>query len=87
MSDELQNNIDGFLRFFQRKLEGIKNAEFDESTQVFKKILYLGLIDALSKSVTLPKNSNRERITCSIAIKIQTKIPDQGNTLHLGGLG
>ncbi len=63
MSRELEESIEKFLGFFSRKLETIKKAEFDESTQLFQKILYLGVIDALSKSVTIPKTGNRERIT------------------------
>jgi hypothetical protein len=92
VSGELQENIGRFLGFFEKKLDVIKKSEFDESTQLFKKILYLGLIDALSKSVTLPKTGNRERITSFLKyfscwdsqerislphlVRLLTKVPD-----------
>ncbi len=62
MNNEIEENVDRFLEFFQGKLEVIKKAEFGNSTKLFKKILYLGIIDALSKTVTIPKMGNRERI-------------------------
>ncbi|AFJ02631.1 hypothetical protein Q7C_1482 [Methylophaga frappieri] len=92
MSDDVQENIERFLGFFERKLEEINGAEFGESTRLFRKVLYLGIIDALSKSVTLQKTGNRERIISFLRyfsdweyqdrislphlVRLLTKIPD-----------
>lgn len=92
MTDEIHKNIERYLGFFERKLEEINGSEFGESTRLFRKILYLGVVDALSKSVTLPKTGNRERITSFLQyfsdweyqdrislphlVRLLTKIPD-----------
>ena len=65
------------------KLTLIQKAEFGESTRLFKKILYLGLIDALSKSVTGPKTGNRERITSFLKYFSNWKYQEKVSLPHL----
>ncbi len=63
---ELDDSVNRFLGFFENQLSMVKNAEFKKSNNLFKKILYVGLIDALSKTVASPKKGNRERIVSFI---------------------
>jgi len=59
---ELAGSVNQFLGFFSDKLTLIGNTDFKESNSLFRKILYVGLLDALSKTTTYPKKGNRERI-------------------------
>lgn len=59
---EMEESIDRFIGFFRNKLSVIEKTDFNESTILFRKILYVGLLDALSKTTTYPKKGNRERI-------------------------
>ena len=49
---ELVDSVDRFIGFFTSKIETIDNAKFKESTALFQKILYVGLLDALSGTTT-----------------------------------
>lgn len=58
--NDLQIQINKFISYFTHKYEIIKNSKFEESDELFKKILYVGIIDALAKTV-FPRPGNRER--------------------------
>ena len=60
--NELREDIDRFIKYFHGRLEIIRNTDFKDANNLFKKILYSGLIDALSKTTSNSKKENRERI-------------------------
>lgn len=59
---ELEENIDNFLEFFREQIENVREADFKKSNNIFKKVLYVGFMDTLSKTTAHPKKSNRERV-------------------------
>lgn len=63
---EQEERIDRFLSFFKRNFEEIQSTNFVEGSYLFKKLLYVGLLDALSKTTTYPKQGNRERFVAFI---------------------
>jgi len=58
--NEIQKQIERFISYFQYKYEVIKETKFKANDELFKKILYIGIIDALSKTI-FPRKGNRER--------------------------
>lgn len=58
--ETLRDNIDQFTSFFHEQLGSIHSAQFPKNGNIFKKILYVAIIDALSKTV-YPKKGNRNR--------------------------
>ena len=58
--NEIQKQIERFILYFQNKYEIVKETKFKENDELFKKILYIGIIDGLSKTI-YPKKGNRER--------------------------
>lgn len=58
----LEEKIERFLGFFSRRVEEIGNLSGGESTQIFMKILYTNVLDALSKTTSHKKKKNRDRI-------------------------
>ena len=52
--------IERFIGYFKHKYQIIKNTNFEESGELFKKIIYIAMIDALAKTV-FPKCNNRMR--------------------------
>ena len=64
--NELQENIDKFIKYFNSRLEIIRNTDFKDANNLFKKILYSSLIDALSKTTSNSKKENRERIVAFV---------------------
>jgi hypothetical protein len=66
--NELHESIERFLDYFDKQLSIVKEVDFKEEVSdcLFKKILYVGFIDALSKTVASPKKGNRERIVSFI---------------------
>lgn len=52
--------IERFIEYFKHKYKIIENTNFEESGELFKKIIYVGIIDALAKTV-FPKSGNRAR--------------------------
>ena len=64
--DELKENIERFLKVFKEQLDVIHNTDFKKSNSLFRKVLYNGLIDALSKTTAHPRKSNRERIVAFV---------------------
>jgi len=64
----LGESINRFLDFFRNRLVEIRNLESPESTALFRKILYSGLLDALSRTAAHPKKGNRERIVDFVRI-------------------
>jgi hypothetical protein len=47
----IEEEIDNFVSFFQENLNAIKSAKFEVRENPFKKILCVGIIDALSKAI------------------------------------
>lgn len=58
----LEGETDNFLGFFQNRLQEIRNLDCKDATGLFRKIIYSGLLDALSKTTAHPQKGNRERI-------------------------
>lgn len=58
---EVQKQIERFISYYQFKFQIIKDTKFKANDELFKKILYIGIIDALSKTVFSEKRRNRER--------------------------
>lgn len=58
----LEQRIKDYLDYFQNQLQKIRNLECKKPTDLFRKILYSSLLDALSKTTAHPKKGNRERI-------------------------
>ncbi|MBP1747432.1 MAG: hypothetical protein H6Q54_2047 [Deltaproteobacteria bacterium] len=63
---EQEAQIDKFLGFFKDKFQTIQTTKFPESGHLFKKLLYVGLLDALSKTTSYPKQGNRDRFVSFI---------------------
>lgn len=58
----LERSVRQFTSFFEQKLADIQAIDIQKSGNLFQKILYAGLLDALSKTVSSPKKGNRERL-------------------------
>lgn len=58
--NEIQKQIEKFILYFQYKYQIIKETKFKVNDELFKKILYIGIIDTLSKTI-FPRKGNRER--------------------------
>ena len=52
--ESLEQSVDQFLEYFRERIAEIKAASFGPATKLFKKILYVGILDALSKAVSYP---------------------------------
>lgn len=63
--NEIQKQIERFISYFQNKYEVIKETKFKANNELFKKIIYIGIVDALSKTV-FPRKGNRERFVSFI---------------------
>lgn len=67
-NEKLEKSIQRFLSFFRDKLAAIeelaaiKGTKLNESNILFRKILYVALLDTLSKTTTCPSQGNRKRI-------------------------
>jgi len=62
----LEDSVERFSSFFKEKLQHIASIPLEKSGELFQKILYNGLLDALSVSVASPKKGNRERLVSLI---------------------
>ena len=58
--NEIQKQIERFISYFQNKYQIIKETKFKSNSELFKKIIYIGINDALSKTI-FPRKGNRER--------------------------
>jgi len=63
--NEVQKQIEKFIPYFQYKYQIIKETKFKANDELFKKILYIGIIDTLSKTI-FPRKGNRERFVSFI---------------------
>ena len=88
---ELKSDIELFMSFFRKQFNIINSAEFQENSSLYKKILIVGLIDTLSKSI-YPRKGNRdrfvsfvrnfcdwkscERISLPHLVRLLVKVPD-----------
>lgn len=64
---EIVESVDRFIGFFKNKMRTIDCSEFRESTPLFKKILYVGLLDALAGTIYSRKIPNRTKFTSFIS--------------------
>ncbi len=62
----LKDSVERFSSFFKDKLQDIASIPPEKSGELFQKILYNGLLDALSVSVASAKKGNRERFVSLI---------------------
>ena len=58
----LRDSVERFSSFFKEKLQDIASIPLEKSGELFQKILYYGLLDALSVSVASAKKRNRQRL-------------------------
>lgn len=65
--NEIQKQIERFILYFKNKYEIIEETKFKANDELFKKILYIGIIDALSKTV-FPRKGNRVRFVLFLEI-------------------
>jgi len=63
-----KKNIDRFLSFSRKQFESISSIQLLKPTDypIFKRILYVGIIDTLSKTVYPTRKENRKRFTSFI---------------------
>jgi hypothetical protein len=59
MRDKLQQNIDGFISYFKKQLDEIKALQ-TEHAELYRKLLYVSVLDSLAGSV-FPRRRNRDR--------------------------
>lgn len=57
---ELKGKIDQFISFFRTQVNIIRLAKFEKNGNLYKKILYVGIIDTLSKTI-YSRKGNRDR--------------------------
>lgn len=79
----LELSIDQFLSFFEEKIDEIKGINTPKSGKLFQKILYVSLLDALSKTVASPKKGNRERLVSLIRVFAKWDKCDRISLPHL----
>jgi len=58
--NEIKKQIEKFIFYFQFNFQIIKDTKFKANDELFKKILYIDIIDALSKTI-YPRKGNRKR--------------------------
>jgi len=80
--NEMQKQIERFILYFHNKYEIIKETKFEGNDELFKKILYIGIIDALSKTV-FPRKGNRIRFILFLKIFSGWKNCDRISLPHL----
>ncbi len=61
-TEHLPKKINQFIDFFAKKVETIELADFRESDQLFRKILYVSIIDTLAKTALRKCTRNRQRV-------------------------
>ena len=71
-----------FIGFFRRQLEVIDSAQFVEKGNLYKKVLLVGVIDALSKTIS-PRKGNRDRFVSFIRHFAQWKDCERVSLPHL----
>jgi len=59
--DSNEENINKFINYFENKVKSIHELKFHSSNIEFPKILYLAIIDTLSRVTMLANQGNRER--------------------------
>jgi len=79
----LEDSVDRYIEFFNKKLKTIKSSNFDDANNLFKKILYVGLIGALSKTTSNSKRGNRDRIVSFIMHFSDWKYSERISLPHL----
>jgi len=81
----IEDSVEQFLGFFSDKLGSISETDFKESNCLFKKILYVGILDALSKTTTSPSkwSQNRDRIVSFIKYFTDWKHQERVSLPHL----
>lgn len=80
--NEIQKQIERFISYFQNKYEIVKETKFKENDELFKKILYVGIIDSLSKTI-FPRKGSRERFVLFLEIFSVWKNCDRISLPHL----
>ena len=83
--NEIQKQIERFILYFHNKYEIVKETKFKGNDELFKKILYIGIIDALSKTV-FPRKGPRERFVSFLENFSGWKYYDRISLPHLARL-
>lgn len=63
--ETLKDEIDLFISFFHEQFNSIRSVQFKKYGKLYKKILYLAMIDTLSKTI-YPRKQNRDRFASFI---------------------
>ncbi len=80
---ELEKEVDRFLGYFRDKHSQIKSLTLEASDRLFKKALYMSLLDALSKTISYPKQGNRDRFVSLIEYFTDWTYKDRVSLTHL----
>ena len=64
-------------------MDNVKDGQFGPASNLFKKILYVGILDALSKTVSYPNQKNRERFVSLIRNFSNWKYAEKISLPHL----
>lgn len=83
--EDYREKISKFISFFSKQLDIICNAKFSENEKLYKKILYIGIIDAISKSVC-PQKGNRKRFVSFVTQFSEWKDCERISLTHLAKL-
>jgi len=78
-----EEDSEKFINFFRRQLEVIDSAQFAEKGSLYKKVLLVGVIDALSKTIYPRKGSNRDRFVSFIRYFAKWKNCERISLPHL----
>ena len=94
--DSLKDDVDKFLSFFSEKVSSIHSPDSPIRDHTFKKLLSVGMLDALSRTATDPNLNNRDRLVSFIRnfagwkhcdkislphlVRLLSKIPDPSLT-------
>lgn len=63
MNPPLKNCVQSFLEYETRKFEEIETFQLGEREKVYKKVLYVTMVDALARTTSHPKQGPRDRFT------------------------
>jgi hypothetical protein len=80
--EKIESYSKKFVALFKRRIEVIDSAKFSEASSLYKKILFVGVIDALSKTI-YPRKGNRDRFVSFVRNFANWKDCERISLLHL----
>ena len=79
----MQERVNQFLGFFDKKCSSVQSLSVSTDDAVFKKMLYVGILDTLSKTTAYPTIGNRERLTSFVKHFCSWKYCEKMSLPHL----